>query len=377
MYSFHSSPEEKNKLLYALSQHGIETTVDRMAKKKRIRDWIQESVIQEDDEEEEEEDDGENVEPLNHRAPVAGHVSTVRAQEKAAQEKIPRKQIVSTVKSAENKHINPRTGQIQQGPSQMGNHGSNHGSPERIEPDVTPPERVSRKSTKLCDVGSQTSNDSQKLREQTMTNGRTATSDHEYAMPAPAIVRDTERYSFTQSTQTAPNELNGLSGAFNSLNTVPKTVERPQPDVGPQQSGGRVELRYRDRSQPRHTYHHRTQANAIALSRQPISRSMHNFNSSLINDSGYGSLDKLRPVEPSINLLSSPTLLKRTVITDGNRDHELSDSGGDSPFGSNGFVNCVDRVEIIQRRPAKPVSMKDTVYDRNIYGRRKTWRRRC
>lgn len=41
MYSFHSSPEEKNKLLYALTQHGIETTVDRIAKKKRIRDWIQ------------------------------------------------------------------------------------------------------------------------------------------------------------------------------------------------------------------------------------------------------------------------------------------------------------------------------------------------
>lgn len=50
MYSFHSSPEEKNKLLSTLAQHGIETTVDRTAKKQRIRDWIQSSVIAEEEE---------------------------------------------------------------------------------------------------------------------------------------------------------------------------------------------------------------------------------------------------------------------------------------------------------------------------------------
>lgn len=54
MYSFHSSPEEKNKLLSTLVQYGIETTVDRSAKKDRIRQWIQSSVIEEDEEEEEE-----------------------------------------------------------------------------------------------------------------------------------------------------------------------------------------------------------------------------------------------------------------------------------------------------------------------------------
>ncbi|XP_018323058.1 serine/threonine-protein kinase meng-po-like [Agrilus planipennis] len=52
MYSFHSSPEEKNKLLFTLTQYGIETTVDRTAKKDRIRQWIQTSVIEEEDEEE-------------------------------------------------------------------------------------------------------------------------------------------------------------------------------------------------------------------------------------------------------------------------------------------------------------------------------------
>lgn len=50
MYSFHSSVEEKNKLLSALAQHGIETTVNRVEKKQRIRDWIQSSVIAEEDE---------------------------------------------------------------------------------------------------------------------------------------------------------------------------------------------------------------------------------------------------------------------------------------------------------------------------------------
>lgn len=50
MYSFHSSPEEKNKLLHVLTEYGVETTVDRSAKKVRIQQWIQNSVIKEDDE---------------------------------------------------------------------------------------------------------------------------------------------------------------------------------------------------------------------------------------------------------------------------------------------------------------------------------------
>ncbi|PSN56873.1 hypothetical protein C0J52_00658 [Blattella germanica] len=57
MYSFHSSVEEKNQLLFTLTQYGIETTVDRSAKKDRIRDWIQSSVITEAPEEEDEDDE--------------------------------------------------------------------------------------------------------------------------------------------------------------------------------------------------------------------------------------------------------------------------------------------------------------------------------
>lgn len=63
MYSFHSSAEEKNKLLFTLTQYGLETTVDRGAKKDRIKDWIQSSVIEEVDETiEEGEDEEENSE---------------------------------------------------------------------------------------------------------------------------------------------------------------------------------------------------------------------------------------------------------------------------------------------------------------------------
>ncbi|XP_051159993.1 uncharacterized protein LOC127280779 [Leptopilina boulardi] len=63
MYSFHSSLEEKNQLLYTLTRYGIETTVDRSKKKDRIREWIQSSAIVEENEDESElEDFDENDE---------------------------------------------------------------------------------------------------------------------------------------------------------------------------------------------------------------------------------------------------------------------------------------------------------------------------
>ena len=40
IWSVHSCVEEKNRVLRTLTQFGIETTVDRTAKKQRIRDWI-------------------------------------------------------------------------------------------------------------------------------------------------------------------------------------------------------------------------------------------------------------------------------------------------------------------------------------------------
>lgn len=117
MYSFHSSPEEKNKLLYDLAQAGIETTVDRVAKKARIRDWIETSVITEEDEEEDSEststlDHPQQQQQPHHRAPVAGHISSIRGPDTPSV-------IHSTVKDSSRKHIDPRTGVIQVGPSEM------------------------------------------------------------------------------------------------------------------------------------------------------------------------------------------------------------------------------------------------------------------
>ena len=43
-YSMHSSKFEKDKVLKALKDHGIETTVDRAAKRKRIHEWLERSI---------------------------------------------------------------------------------------------------------------------------------------------------------------------------------------------------------------------------------------------------------------------------------------------------------------------------------------------
>lgn len=88
MYSFHSSPEEKDRLLHTLTAYGLETTVDRHAKKDRIRDWIQNSVIEEEDEEELEDSDkelednqaGPIGEMLQDRGPISdGRISNGHA----------------------------------------------------------------------------------------------------------------------------------------------------------------------------------------------------------------------------------------------------------------------------------------------------------
>lgn len=363
MYSFHSSPEEKNKLLYALTQHGIETTVDRTAKKKRIRDWIQESVIQEDDEEEERDEvkSSSNVPPRVH----AGHVSSVRAEEKLA-----RKKIVTTVKDASNKHINPRTGEIQHGPSEMFHQGVNNNSQasmvEYRRENGNDSDCVMRRTTKLVDVGSQTSNESQKQLEASVLN-----------------------QTVGKSTS------HGLISAFNSFATisvpesVPQTLLQPlQMSLCDQQQCGRTKSKQMYQTQ-RH--------NTTALTNQAISRSANNFNNS-VNESGYGSLDKLRATSIDGNsILSSPVLSKRSaphssinsnptnnerILINGLSHNGLSqtesstplhsDSGGEnSPRGSTGFVNNtgIGNKSTVLFSPT--LSMKDTAYDRIPYSRNK------
>lgn len=444
MYSFHSSPEEKNKLLFALTQHGIETTVDRIAKKKRIRDWIQESVILEDDEEEGDEDDEE----ISHRSrtPVAGHVSAVRADEKAA-----RTQIVSTIKDASNKHINPRTGKIETRPSEMGHSGKishhHHSSPFRERNDQfkvshhheTSPFRerndqsspvnqsnhahemhkdkndyeIARRSIKLVDVGSQTSSESQKQLE-AANNARTYTPERSmaeaYAIKnshsIPTISHPPAQYTKTQNTQTNLSRMDSTSRGFMSAYNSLAAVAIPEMHQTQQSNSRNLQpvsskTHGRDQYQPRQRYQQRH--STTALSKQPISRSAHNFNS-LVNDSGYGSLDKLRPND-GVNLLASPTLSKRSIIQSklekapngGVSNNELihinglshsqtesgtpfhSDSGGGgSPRGSNGFVNYAGinnsttaTTTDTNNTRIRNDQMKDTAYDRVHSSRRK------
>ncbi|XP_004535920.1 CBL-interacting protein kinase 3 isoform X1 [Ceratitis capitata] len=111
MYSFHSSPDEKNRVLYTLANCGLETNVDRQSKKNRIKDWIEASVITEEDEEE-----LEDASPSSSvsREPVAGHISSIRSTLDKT------KSINTTLKDAAQKHFDPRTGALQEGPSEMG-----------------------------------------------------------------------------------------------------------------------------------------------------------------------------------------------------------------------------------------------------------------
>lgn len=435
MYSFHSSPEEKNKLLYALTQHGIETTVDRVAKKKRIRDWIQESVIQEEEDEEEEEeeieDEGRELQTRTNRAPVAGHVSSVRAAEKAA-----RTQIVTTVKDAANKHINPRTGKVQQGPSEMGHQSNATQTPPHYNGnndqhngkthmnsinETTRRENNGyedhgiprRRSTKLVDVGSQTSSESQKQLEPVSSNARTYTPERpnssgdaygiKNSHSVPTISQTPAPYTNhkAQNTQTNHSRMDtssrGYVSAFNSLATVAvPEIQQTQPMNNKLPQWGPND--YNQRSKPRNYQLHRH--NTTTLIKQPMSRSAHNFNG-LINDSGYGSLDKLRPIDNTI--LSSPNLSKRGAgqtnlkipSKGGGSSNERihinglshsqnecsspfhSDSGGDgSPRGSNGFVNMTGKNPSSTALPSHDagkfqMTMKDTAYDHIRSNRKK------
>ena len=48
--SVHSNAVEKNRILYTLLQHGVETTVDRTQKNSRIINWINQQTAEDDNE---------------------------------------------------------------------------------------------------------------------------------------------------------------------------------------------------------------------------------------------------------------------------------------------------------------------------------------
>ncbi|CAK1550610.1 unnamed protein product [Leptosia nina] len=103
MYSFRSDPNEKNILLKHFRDNGIETTVDRQAKKERIREWIQNSVIEEVDEEEE-----------STCEPSVYDDSDAELEERSRPHPIDESHRV-TLRYDTEKHINPRTGEVIEG----------------------------------------------------------------------------------------------------------------------------------------------------------------------------------------------------------------------------------------------------------------------
>lgn len=113
MYSFHSSPEEKSKLLDSLAQYGLETTVDRVAKKDRIRQWIQNSIIDEGDENEEELDeegirirDNQNG-PIGERINSRGPISNSNLKRKDAPENGRRSRRATVIRKDEGPYVPP------------------------------------------------------------------------------------------------------------------------------------------------------------------------------------------------------------------------------------------------------------------------------
>ncbi|XP_045766395.1 sperm motility kinase-like [Maniola jurtina] len=136
MYSFHSDPNEKNILLKHFRDNGIETTVDRQAKKQRIREWIQNSVIEEADEEED-----------SVCEPSAYDDSDAELEDRSRPYPVDENHTKRTLRYATEKHINPRTGEIIDGVSRAADKNPLSYDVQNLEP-VAPANVVRRYGVK-------------------------------------------------------------------------------------------------------------------------------------------------------------------------------------------------------------------------------------
>uniref|UniRef100_A0A1L8DKT9 Putative serine/threonine protein kinase n=1 Tax=Nyssomyia neivai TaxID=330878 RepID=A0A1L8DKT9_9DIPT len=298
MYSFHSSPEEKNKLLFALAEAGIETTVDRVAKKARIRDWIQSSVITEEDEED---DSGTNTPSSTmSRTPVAGHVSSIQAEEQREQ------QYNTTIKDSTRKHMDPRTGVIHSGPSEMGVNGVNGQEPLTINTKETHTNGNHTEVDRRMSVASTASN------VQTMVNARL-----EFPMKGPNSNVKTFNETHNYSSRSIANDRGVISKGF--MSTIRSIAHATVPDLTMTGRNGEKEEK---KDQPR------TPPVAVKRSSQ---RSSDSGGSLLMNNSASS------------------------------KDHSPFDSDDiESSRGSTGFVNLMGPpVNVV-------TTMKDTPYDRIV-----------
>lgn len=256
---------------------------------------------------------------------MAGHVSSVRAMEQME------KKITTTVKDATNKHIDPRTGLIQQGPSEMGINGK----PELNERHTTPPPSSSSAS-----------------------------------------------FSNTQQYTNGTNGTNG-SNNINNNNTNSNIVSNSQSNKSQNSSSNTDLINGRLNFSIKNENKNEQRSNGMRESPSKRFNGKTNYSSNGILDSGYGSLDKLKMSESSVSMTTppatkagpfySPKLSQRSVsIKSSNIEYlkradqtlrnQISftseeDEGNDanSGRGSSGFVHLV----------GKSTSMKDTAYDRS------------
>lgn len=279
----------------------------------------------------------------NSRTPIAGHVSSVRASEQEE------KKITTTVKDAASKHIDPRTGLVQQGPSEMrGINGqiNNNNSTEQLTKTPSPPPQQNGQNYQNKNGGAE-------------INQQIATSSSSRQSTSPSIEQPI---------------LNGRLNLFVKNNNSPsrRLAATQQQTMGPRSAST-----------------NRSPAKQLAATSELPQNSP-------IVDSGYGSLDKLRSdagggssaakisAQQMGRRFHSPVLSKRsTSIKSSNieylreadrkmrqqisfTDEEDGGNGGDddddeanSDRGSSGFVHMVGA-------NAKASSMKDTAYDRVV-----------
>lgn len=343
MYSFHSSPEEKNRLLSTLAEYGIEVTVDRVAKKNRIKDWIESSVINEEEEEEDTESNAST--PTISREPVAGHISSVRAEEAE-------KQINTTLKDASQKHFDPRTGAVQRGPSEMGvNRNQNTGN-------ITNGKNGSFDNGSVITLASRN--------DLILSEGQSYHSELDLS-----VIGETTADSMVNARLNVP--LSALSNMYlydapvryNSMQNASNIATEP---VNTRHS---VSTLYINSNMPNNNYYYNNNNNPTQYGQLSGYQSVTNisvsnvdrqqFSSTQIKDSGYGSYDKIKNLDKMKSTGSSE--LAKQVVRDATVAPRTLNSNertlAPKVSANNNFV-------ISQGMPKNEsrTTMKDTPYDR-------------